>query len=472
MLFVNAHMRTKLTALAPDEGLSPRDYVKGELLNRKAYFSAEFVVGSDNDTVRVWVGTGLNLLWFPTYLCFYYYSYKRDTLYDLFRCLSGGVYSPASLSSFINTTKVFHYENVFTSRYARGYFGTDVIEYGDFRGNITFGIGTNTSFVGQLGLGFPSNALASSEATLNQPSFLEQLVENGHIKSNAYSFQMGLNNASEGTLLLGAVDHAKYEEPLQKVRMVDMFLGGPSSVLILFDGFLGNGFNSDVNIPIEISMEYTGLSFPYGSIDGILEYLEVENDNFGNYLVQCNLLNLTELISFYFSGVEIQVPVRNLVSQVSSGFCVLSIIEGPGLAYIGDDILQSAYFVVDLNNKEVALAQAKNSSNENIEDIISTIPLALEAPLYSYTNVAKKYSYETSEWFTSLYKVPHRPKYSTNTGSRSVDWGNTTYRLEFSTSSDYYGYWASRNGGDQGKGIGSGLSTLALLFIQILSTLL
>ncbi|SGZ51247.1 CIC11C00000004599 [Sungouiella intermedia] len=445
LLLVNAHVRVDLTAHPhSNEKLTRRDDVKGELSNRDVAYTAEFKIGSEEDTVRVSASTSLNLIWFPIDDC-NSYNYKRDTLSDLVQCDSAGVYLPSQLSSFKNTSDVFQWSYDYYDYGAVGYFGTDKVQYGDFSGDITFGIADRADYIGELGLGFPYNQSVSSDSTLKEPSFLEQLVKKGDIKKDAYSFQLGINNASEGTLLLGAVDHSKYKGKLQKVKMVDLYADGSDSILILLDGYLGDGFSSEMNIPVLVTMDYRSLIFPFGSLDKIYEHLDAVYNQVSYHVVPCSLLNLTELISFYFSGIEIQVPVRDLIVQSPDFGCLISISEFDGPYHLGQDILKSAYVVVDLDNKEVALAQATISSNDDIEDIVSEIPLALAAPLYSYTEVAEKYFYSSyyGAWYNSLYDVPSRSSYSTNTGSRSVDLGSTTYDLLYPDATTWYNYFAT-----------------------------
>lgn len=80
------------------------------------------------------------------------------------------------------------------------------------------------------------------------------------------------------------------------------------------------------------------------------------------------------------------------------------------------------------------LAQAAFSESRNIEDISSSIPLAMEAPLYSYTEVAEKYSFDGfGYWHTELFDISPPTSYSVNTGSRSVDVGTSVYKVEFAS---------------------------------------
>lgn len=122
--------------------------------------------------------------------------------------------------------------------------------------------------------------------------------------------------------------------------MVDMYTDGADSVLILLDGILGSDFSSELNIAVGIRMEYTVLSLPVGTFNELIAHLNAVRAGYNNYLVPCDLLDLTDLVSFYFSGVEIQVPVRDLIFQNAYFGCEIEERERP--PYLGQDILKSA----------------------------------------------------------------------------------------------------------------------------------
>jgi len=242
-----------LSALShPNERISERDYVGGAV--RRFAYTAPLKIGSLEDEVRIAFQTTRNLFWVPTRNCdSYQFQNKRDTITGFYQCDSNGVYLPSKLTSFRNTGYLFHwwYSETDTGG-ASGYFGYDKVQYGVYSGNVTFGIATADLF-GEIGLGFPDLQILDTDSTLGGVTFSQQLLENGDIKSNAFSFQLGINNASEGTLLLGAVDHSKYEGKLQKVKMVDLYTDGSDSILILLDGYLGDGFSSEMNISVLVT---------------------------------------------------------------------------------------------------------------------------------------------------------------------------------------------------------------------------
>lgn len=86
------------------------------------------------------------------------------------------------------------------------------------------------------------------------------------------------------------------------------------------------------------------------------------------HALDCQLLQLRELISIYFSGVEIEVPVRDLVMQLTTG-CYLSLTSTDnGPIEIGQNILKSTYLVVDLEVREISLAHVNGKGSDSDSD--------------------------------------------------------------------------------------------------------
>lgn len=418
-------MRMDLSAQhLPAQKLTKKDGVNAGLSERSKFlmkfFTVEFKVGSEETQVRVLIDFSLNVLFFPIHPCDpIFYNYENDTCHNN---------SLVDLSSFKNTSEPFLWFQGGGS--LSGYYASDIVTLGDFSGEVIFG--ACTDIFGNFGLGLEGSPYLEPSLSTNV-TFLEQLVEKGIISSNSYSIQLCLNNALNGSLILGALDHNRYKGELQKVRMVKAFTNDSyQDILIILDGILGHGFYLPGNFPASLSGHWEMLALPSNIVKRIAKYMRAVFDNYYEaHIVDCGLLNLTDLISLYFSGIEIEVPIRDLVMQ-SRLFCYLSFRVAFGPPHIGQDVLKNAYVVVDLDSKEVALAQAAVADSENIEDIVSGIPLALKAPLYSYTEVAVKYSSDTSQqWHTKQFKVPSPSHYSINTGRRSADLGGTVYTLEF-----------------------------------------
>ena len=433
LAFTNAYLRMDLSKVSEsDTQHSKRDAVNGKVSNRNSFYTAQFKVGSRRDEVEVFLHSQLNGLWFPYSRCdrrssIYDDLTRRNTI-DLSECYDYGTFNPKNLTTFRLSEKYFE---VFWDYYtAIGYLGTDVVEFGDTSSNITFGVGYYARTIGQLGLGFQYDSTQS-----NFTSFGDQLVKDGVISRNAYSLQLGANNASDGVLMYGAVDHGRYHGTLQKMKMVNTSADGQfDAILINFDGILYSGGWNSSNCSVNIDIARAGLRLPSPVVLKLAELLHgfYYYIDTSSYQVPCFNLELRDVIRFYFSGVELQVPVRDLVTQ-SYSRCWLSIGERKqGPYFIGQDILKSAYLVVDLEGREVAMAQANAISNgENIEEIGTDIPLASEAPLYSYSEAQDKYYTTHSPGNTITQRVSssaeNHATYSMDTSPLTLDGGGTKY---------------------------------------------
>lgn len=139
---------------------------------------------------------------------------------------------------------------------------------------------------------------------------------------------------------------------------------------------------------ISMSSTYSGLHS--GIVGAVGRQLAGTENSSRMYTLGCKLMEMTDSISFYFSGVEIQVSVRDLVKKISDT-CYLTFVPTQGLIDVGQDILKSAYVVVNMDNSEVGLAQATPTTKSVIvEEIGSLIPLATQAPLSNYTDLEEK----------------------------------------------------------------------------------
>lgn len=403
------------------------------IINDWPFYLVEMKVGFAKEPVQLWFDTRSSQLWFSNGNCEDYYDYKKlAKRYDT-SCDSHGVFDPQILRTFVDSGQNALFSTPGGLITANGYWGTDQIRMGNLTTNMTFGVATLADNFGVFGLGFVQSKLSpySSQDSIYTP-FGDQLVKDGTISRNTFSFSVGPNNSSDGLLLFGAVDHGKYNGTLQKVKMVSPYADETdiTEVLIVLDGISGYKFEQKLRLPAILETSRRSTLLPKKVAKKLAKKVGAKQvKKTGVYTIGCNKINLTDLISFYFSGIEIQVPVRDMVYESNKCYWTVAGDDGPVL--IGNDVLASAYVVVDMDRKEVALAQAAGGdTQENIEDIVDDIPLALQAPLYSFTGLKEQYLSSDYEWSTSKLHTETVPTYSTNTESRSVDFYGTVYEMD------------------------------------------
>lgn len=437
LLVANAYMHFHLSPVEGDKPkVAKRDSVKASFSNRDIYHIAEFTIGSNNQKVGVRLDSLLNALIFPAPNCSESEIYdvsRRDSIKDLYTCDIKGTFDSETLKTFKKTNKLFDLNALLATYTVAGYFGKDEVTLGNFSTEMEFGIATQAETIGSLGLGFPFDSTEE-----NFTSFSDVLLQKGVISRNAYSLHLGANNASQGSLLYGAADHSKYDGTLQKVQMIN-FTNNFKTINILFDGIQHMHLSEIADVPVMISVGDLILNLPGYVFLFIVDLFKGFNDESTDmYRVPCSQLQLDDLFGFYFSGVELRVPFRDLVMQVEDA-CYLSVESSYSRPFVlGRDILRSAYLVVDLEGREVAMAQAVTSKNERKEEpqeIVSSIPLAVKAPLYTYTEVGEVYTWDSYGYMDiSEVRVASRPSYSTNTANMTIDLGGTKYAQ---TVSDY-----------------------------------
>lgn len=288
---------------------------------------------------------------------------------------------------------------------AYGIWGTDDVRFGNVTvKDLSFAIANETSSnVGVLGIGLSglettySSSYGGNYQYENLPL---KLKSQGTIEKAAYSVYLGKKDAKSGSILFGAVDSAKYTGELQTVQIVNTMknLGYSEAIKleIIVNGLSFNDSGSEIDIT---SSEYTAVLdtgstysyFPTSLLKLVGETLNGQySSSLGAYIVDCvDDDDDSYYFTIDFSGVKIQVPLSNVVTEYSTGKCFLSILQQPK-EYIlfGDNVLRSAYLVYDLEDFEISLAQVKYTTEEDILTISSSVPNAKNAPGYSSTAIS------------------------------------------------------------------------------------
>lgn len=397
----------------------------------------------------------------------YYYATEACTAYGSFATGSSDSFKP-------NKTEDPFYISYGDYSYALGYWASDDIEIGgQVVDGLSFGVAPYTdSSVGVLGIGLPG--LEGTVRVLHPNRSYEyenlplRLKNLGIIQSNSYSVWLGKNNVSQGSVLFGGLDTSRFTGPLTKLPIINEYskLGveHPIRTNVLLNGISGDNVDVDYDVVALLDTGTTLAYLPQVYIDPLVEKTNGVYDE-GQYNVSCDVLSSKEEISFKFSGIDIKVPLGDLIFQVNgydtSEGCVLGVLDGGNKsAILGDVFLKSAYAVFDFDNYEIALAQAAGEEKQekegsNIVTISNGIPSASSAPFYSATTLSDVLYYNTSD---SLYF------YSTSTFGE-----HTTVAAE-SVSSN----WSSNGTGHTPwyhSDSGSGKNTPAALYAIVVGAL-
>ncbi|CAK7906132.1 candidapepsin-9 [[Candida] anglica] len=415
------------------------------LANEKTFYKTELEFGSNGDKVSVVIDTGSSDLWIPSndVQCLDTSRFKRDvkktsgssrgSFKPLIKDASqsqGGLTPSNTCTSYgsfaTENSDTFHVNssvNPFAIHYAdnskaTGVWGYDNVKIGNHVvKDLSFAVANvSSSNIGVLGIGYASleaTTMYSDQSSYYSSSYTSygggymyenlpmKLKSNGLIKKNVFSMYLNSPELQTGTVLFGAVDHAKYEGKLQTVQIVgsdDAFYEDPNRIIVVSSGISIDDNGNEITVssdphPALLDSGSTISFFPQRLLDQLGEALGgTYSTSAGAYKVPCvNDSNVSVQISF--GGAVISVPYANLLLPIASS-CYLGVLaqsEDSDYILFGDNILTSAYLVFDLDDDTLSLAQAKYTDDEDIEVISDSIPRAVLAAGYSSTSYMEYY---------------------------------------------------------------------------------
>ncbi len=428
-------------------------YQEYYLKNEKSWYMINFTLGTPaQEVIGVVIDTGSSDLWV---------SSPKNKLCEKIGCYSYGTYDPdlSSTWKYNNSKFAIYYGD---NTYAKGDFGMDTMQIGDVSiPNLNFAVALDSdSPVGVFGIGFNTLEVAPN-SYINFPG---ALVANGLINSQAYSIFLNDKNAESGTILFGAVDHSKYEGPLITVPIVSN-----TRTAVRLTGLSIEDRGCEINT----FPAYSWYSSTFGqhNKDGLFALLDTGSTltmlpkNFvaaigkafdayyedGNYFYSCNAEE--RRVKFKFGCQTISVPLSNFLDEAyyedntpvyfpnGDRMCFMDFIETDDMPILGDSFLRSAYVVMDLDNKEASLAQAKldPSTSSDIEEIqigpdgvpgVTKVPAACRADVYESCQPSSISTSSTSSVLTSSSNSP------SNSGISSVSSSGSSIVGVISSASD------------------------------------
>ena len=296
---------------------------------------------------------------------------------------------------------------------ASGPFSSDVVCIGDVCiDDVQFGVATSVRSTTGYALSLMGLGYSENEATRHEyPNIPEVLQSAGVIESRLYSVFLNAFSETSGSILFGGIDTSKYTGTLETVNLIPAFIepnylqnridqfvttvtalratvGGRSGTI--FDGGSDGiqAYSGDDNaLPVLLDTGSAAWSVPesyYPYIASAFPYLDRQG------YCRCSDVSADDYLTLTFAGaVDIRVPATEFIvplynattnlpliyDQSGAHGCALMIVPGQstgfGFQTLGDAILRSMYVVFDLDNGQLALAQAARDPGE--PDIV-TVP--------------------------------------------------------------------------------------------------
>ncbi|KAH8594685.1 aspartic peptidase domain-containing protein [Bisporella sp. PMI_857] len=399
----------KARSLELHERLLPRqaDTVTADLGNalQAGLYFANISVGTPPQEFQVQIDTGSSDLWVPSATA------RLCQLQQGSEC-PGGAFDYAASSTFQDIGQgEFNISYVDGSGSVGDYFSDALSIGGASISNFQMGLALDTTIgVGIMGIGYNnSEANVFTGNGIIYANLPFAMVDQGLIKTEAYSLWLNDLQSSEGNILFGGVDTAKYTGDLISVKVYpDTQSGRVSSFTVAFTSLSATSSSgTDQLTPpdyAEAAILDSGTTItllPNNIAQVVFDELGATvSERLGAVVVPCSLRENSGTLNYGFGGTggpTIKVSVNDLVLPLvlSNGrvptytngepACQLGIqAAGDFPVLFGDTFLRSAYAVYDLANNRIALAQTDfNSTDSNVVPFASVgapIPSATSAP--------------------------------------------------------------------------------------------
>ncbi|KAK5320332.1 hypothetical protein LTR70_004695, partial [Exophiala xenobiotica] len=271
---------------------------------------------------------------------------------------------------------------------------------------------------GVMGVGYDTNeAEADFFRNGTYPTVLDHMVSEGLINRKAYSLYLNDLNETTGSICFGCIDFTKYSGDLVALPLQQSAADpydetateiAPSVFYVTLTGVSFIDFtgaettlsSQDYSQSVVLDSGTSEVLINNDILTGLANGLGAVQTGDQEYVVPCSYSNTNASIRYTFGGQggpSVNVPLSEVIyGQVvpprdmaghSSGGCNMGI-EGPidGQLILGDTFLRNAYVVFDLDNYQVAIAQARGgqASTSSIE----VIPTGTSLPGVSSTVTA------------------------------------------------------------------------------------
>ncbi|QDS73481.1 hypothetical protein FKW77_009128 [Venturia effusa] len=404
-------------------------------------------IGTPPQKFTLQLDTGSSDIWIP-------WSGASTCTSKQKRC-SNGAYDETESSTFVDVApNEFHITYVDSTKIAGDYINETFGIGGASVSKMTMGLAKQSTeidvtsvFQGIVGVGFDTGeAIYAQTATgshpgLTYPNIVSQLVNQGLIKTRAYSLWLNDKGSTTGSILFGGIDYAKFQGDLDILPLQPDVFGDISSFTVTLDSFqvIGNQkkavYTANQTMPVILDSGTTLTYLPNEIADAIARGVgAVNNVNYG-VVVPCNIANTPATLNFRFgnsNGPVIVAEISQFVLPFASDVptpkfrngniaCRWGILPSDGNPNLfGDTFLRSAYVVFNIDGSQVGIAATKfNVTTEDIREIsvASSIPGASATASGAAQQTHTGAIYLTATGLPSSAATPTAPVEATATGT-------------------------------------------------------
>ncbi|KAF3921219.1 Barrierpepsin [Orbilia brochopaga] len=366
----------------PDTRLTKRDYIATSFRpnNETAAFYVDVLIGTPPQFFSLALSTDSST-WVPspknknaTKFC------DQDaTGSSYWSCFYDHFFEPKSSSTFRPQNGTLD-RNYGSGIFAEGTWGSDVFKINQLTiSNVSFGLATNWTTGGKLGLGVGYDKLKSP-----YPTIPEVMASENDINLILYSVYVNDIRADGGDLYFGAVDDAKYNGTLKSWDEFEVSQIPVSGVYWVSP----NGTNSSLTSGLtqsrdvgEIQLGTPSLWLPnsvYSTLINSIPDLRY-SASYEAYTLDCGSADPDMgTLQFDIDGIVISIAVRQILLEYppGSGTCVFTVYQNEDAGLTGPDyllgtpFLRAAYSVFDFTNNQTSIAPSiANSTGSSLREV-------------------------------------------------------------------------------------------------------
>ena len=337
------------------------EYEYFPLRRRSSMYIINFLVGSNKQNVSVMLDTGSADLWLPlssincVHDCDYFGSYNHNTSTSY---VSQNTTFNISYVDGTGSTGTYVKDDLYLTDNAK----LEQFQFGD--------VNSTTLDYGVMGIGLnTSEAILFNDrnnTSLIYPNFPMALKEQGLVDRSSYSLYLSSPEATEGSVLFGAVDVEKFDGFLTTLPVVTRRLAVKSTYINVGNASINTGYG------LALDSGYTFTQLPEEDLKSIATQFN------GTYSLRSQAYEIAcdqpddKFIEFKFDqGASFKVPYSSLLFKTAD-YCLLGIIKSGDRdslnnpPTLGVNALRHAYVYYDLDDKTISIAQAKFTNSSNI----------------------------------------------------------------------------------------------------------
>ncbi|XP_004624210.1 gastricsin [Octodon degus] len=319
-----------------------------------ASYFGEISLGTPPQSFQVLFDTGSSNLWVPSVYC------------KSLACTTHPRFNPSKSSTYTSADQTFSLQ--YGTGSLTGFFGYDTMTVQETQvPKQEFGLSENepgsnfvyAEFDGIMGLAYPSLSVGGATTAL------QGLLREGALSQSLFSVYLGSQQDTTnegGALILGGVDESLYSGEISWTPVTEALYWQIGIEDFLLDGEVSGWCSQGCQGIVDTGTSL--LTVPQEYLSTLMQAIGAQENEFGEYMVDCNSIQNLPTLTFVISGVQFPLSPSAYILNIDQ-YCMvglestyLSSENGQPYWILGDVFLRSYYSVFDMANNRVGFATA------------------------------------------------------------------------------------------------------------------